>query len=105
MKTEIKTTKACLPVGTYSQAIMVDGLVFISAQSPIDASNDKVIDGDAESHIRQSFKNIFSICDASNIEPNDIVKITAYLTSSEDFPKLNLVMNEFLKNLFQLEPH
>lgn len=94
MKVEIKTDEACLPVGVYSQAVMANNLIFISAQSPIDGNGGGIVNGDAESHIRQSFKNVLLICKASGAQPDDIVKITAYLTSTDDFSALNSVMRE-----------
>lgn len=50
-KTPILTDKAPKPLpGIYSQAIVANGMVFVSGATPTDAVTGKLIDGDVQAH-------------------------------------------------------
>ncbi len=93
-KIAIITDDSSKPIGTYSQAVRCQNMVFISAQSPNDPDTDLMVEGSAEEHIRQSFKNVLAVADASGGDSSDIVKITLYLQDLAHFPIANDVMKE-----------
>ena len=56
MKREVITTnQAPLAIGTYSQAIKANGMVFISGQIPLDPQTMSLIGGEIEKQIIQVF--------------------------------------------------
>ena len=93
MKREIKTTLAPEAIGTYSQAIATDNLVFISGQIPLDPTTMELVNG-VENQIKQVFKNIESILKVENLSFSDIVKLTILLDDLENFDLVNKVMSE-----------
>ena len=96
MKKEINTTLAPEAIGTYSQAIATDNLVFISGQIPLDPATMELVNG-VENQIKQVFKNIESILKVENLSFSDIVKLTILLDDLENFNLVNKVMSELFK--------
>ena len=96
MKKEINTTLAPEAIGTYSQAIATDNLVFISGQIPLDPATMELVNG-VENQIKQVFKNIESILKVENLSFSDIVKLTILLDDLENFNLVNKVMSELFE--------
>ena len=96
MKKEINTTLAPEAIGTYSQAIATDNLVFISGQIPLDPTTMELVIG-LENQIKQVFKNIESILKTENLSFSDIVKLTILLDDLENFNLVNKVMSELFE--------
>ena len=96
MKKEINTTLAPEAIGTYSQAIATDNLVFISGQIPLDPSTMELVNG-VENQIKQVFKNIEGILKVENLSFSDIVKLTILLDDLENFNLVNKVMSELFE--------
>ena len=61
MKKIINTKKAPLPVGPYSQAIMVNNTLYISGQVALNPENNELIEGSVEKESYQIMENIKSI--------------------------------------------
>ena len=96
MKKEINTTLAPEAIGTYSQAIATDNLVFISGQIPLDPATMELVNG-VENQIKQVFKNIEGILKVENLSFSDIVKLTILLDDLENFNLVNKVMSELFE--------
>ncbi len=91
----IKTDNTPLPSGPYSQAIVSDGIAFISGQIPIDAMSGS-IPADPRDQIRLAIHNLLSISCACGVSKENILKINVYLTDEEDLPILNEIYSEML---------
>ncbi|GIW62880.1 MAG: RutC family protein [Patescibacteria group bacterium] len=96
MKT-VNTTKAPMPVGPYSQAVIAQNLVFCSGQIGIDPKTNKLVDG-FNKQVRQIFENIKKILQVSGSGINQIVKVTVYLTNSGDFETFNKIYENYIKH-------
>lgn len=94
MKTVIATPNAPKAVGPYSQAIELNGTLFVSGQIPIDPSTGSLLEG-IENQTRQSLKNIGAILEAAGLGYNDIVKTTVLLDDIKNFAAMNAVYAEF----------
>ena len=94
MKKKIETDNAPKALGTYSQAVAVDNIIYMSGQIPLDPQTMKLVDGD-ENQIRQVFKNIKAVCEASGANLEDVVKLNVYLADLSVFAQVNEVMQEF----------
>jgi reactive intermediate/imine deaminase len=91
----IHTDHAPQAIGTYSQAVNHQGLVFVSGQIPLDPKNMEMVTGGIESQIRQVFENLSAICTAAGGSLDAIVKLTVYLTDMGDFPQVNTIMEQY----------
>lgn len=94
MKKVIATTDAPKAVGPYSQAIEVNGTLYISGQIPVnpaDGSGPESI----EEQSRQALKNVGAILAAAGLAYGDVVKTTVLLADIADFAAMNAVYAEF----------
>jgi 2-iminobutanoate/2-iminopropanoate deaminase len=86
--------KAPKPVGSYSQAVICDDLIFISGQIPINPQTQKIIQGGIET--QTVLKHIL---ESINLTLDNVVKTTVLLTDLGDFKLFNQVYSKyFLKN-------
>ena len=94
-KTIIHTDRAPQAIGTYSQAVRHQGLVFISGQIPLDPESMEIVTGGIEAQIRRVFESLSAVCDASGGSLDDIVKLTVFLTDLGNFPQVNTIMGQY----------
>ena len=90
MKKVIATENAPKAVGPYSQAIEVNGTLYISGQIPVNPA-----DGQVQTEItaaaHQSLKNIGAILAEAGMTYDNVVKTTVLLADIADFKAVNLV--------------
>jgi len=94
-KTPIISTDAPSAIGTYSQAIQMDRLVFMSGQIPLDPTTMEIVDGDFEARARRVFDNLSAVAVAAGGSLDHIVKLTIYLTDLSNFAEVNSVMESY----------
>jgi reactive intermediate/imine deaminase len=94
-KAIISTEQAPSAIGTYSQAIKVNNTVYLSGQIPLDPVTMTMVEGDFAAEAHQVFKNLRAVCEASNGNLGDIVKLNIYLTDLSNFAVVNEVMSEY----------
>jgi len=92
MKRVIQTDSAPAAIGPYSQAVAVDGLVFLSGQIPLDPETMELVAGDVEAQAEQVFRNLAAVAEAAGGTLADLVKLTIYLTDLNAFARVNEVM-------------
>jgi len=96
MKT-INTKNAPQAIGPYSQAKVVDKLVFTSGQIPL-KSDGSLVSGDFKAECIQVLDNLREILNASGSNIDNIVKLTVYLVDLSNFNILNEVFEDYFKN-------
>ena len=84
MKKIIATENAPKAVGPYSQAVEVNGTVYISGQIPV-VPADGSIPESIELQTRQSLKNIGAILEKTGLTYSNVVKTTVLLADIADF--------------------
>jgi reactive intermediate/imine deaminase len=99
-KKAIHTDNAPAAIGTYSQAIAANDLVFLSGQIPLDPATMEVVDGDFEARARQVFDNLAAVAAAAGGSLNDVVKLTVFLTDLGNFATVNAVMEDYFHKPF-----
>ena len=100
IKKPIHTSNAPAAIGTYSQAIEVDNLVFLSGQIPLDPATMEVVDGDFEARARRVFDNLAAVAAAAGGTLDDVVKLTVFLTDLGNFATVNAVMEDYFHKPF-----
>jgi 2-iminobutanoate/2-iminopropanoate deaminase len=91
VKQAVKTTLAPAAIGPYSQAIVANGLVFVSGQIPIDPATGQLVDGDISEQTHQVMKNLQAVLSASGSSLEQAVKTTVFLADMTDFGRMNEV--------------
>lgn len=94
MKRIIKTSDAPAAIGPYSQAVEVNGTLYVSGQIAIDPKTGKLIDGDIQAQTRQIFRNIEAILKAAGYSFTEVVKSTVFLSEISNFKAMNEVYGQ-----------
>ena len=100
MRTIINTPNAPAPIGPYSQAVQVNGMLFISGQISIIPETGEVEVANIEAEAHQVMKNLQAILTAANLEFNAVVKTTILLSSMDLFARVNTVYGSYFTDNF-----
>ncbi len=95
MKRIIQTEKAPKAIGPYSQAVEVNGILYVSGQVPLNPETMKVVEGGIKEQTDQVLKNIGSILEAAGYSFADVVKSTCLLSNIENFSAMNEVYGKY----------
>ncbi|RAP31417.1 enamine deaminase RidA [Candidatus Marinamargulisbacteria bacterium SCGC AG-343-D04] len=91
----ITTDMAAEPLGHYSQAIVHNGLVYVSGQLPIDVADPSRFLETVEEQALQTLKNVQSVLEASNSDKSLVLKSTVYISDISIWAQVNSVYAEF----------
>jgi 2-iminobutanoate/2-iminopropanoate deaminase len=91
MKRIIQTPEAPAAIGPYSQAVEVNGTIYISGQIPLDPKIMKVVEGGIKEQTEQVLKNIGAILKEAGYDYSDVVKSTCLLSDMANFKAMNEV--------------
>lgn len=94
----IQTDMAPKAIGPYSQAIEVNGLVFVSGQIPLDPQTGQLVDGNIKEQTKRVFENIKAILNAAGCDLNSVVKVTVFAKDISNFSAINEVYSEYFQN-------
>lgn len=95
MKKIISTPDAPNAIGPYSQAVEMNGTLYISGQIPIDPKTGKLVEGSITEQTEQVMKNIGAILKAAGYDYNHVVKSTCLLGDIADFQQMNQVYGKY----------
>ncbi len=98
-RTTVTTSHAPGAIGAYSQAVNVEGTVYLSGQIPLLPDTMILVEGDDE-QIHQVFRNLRAVAGAAGGSLDDVVKLTVYLTDLSLFPRVNEIMAEYFNEPF-----
>jgi 2-iminobutanoate/2-iminopropanoate deaminase len=76
-------------LGPYSQAVEVDGWLYLSGQVALDPKTGELIAGDFEAETHQVLRNLQAVLAAAGCTFADVVRTTIYLIDFGNFPRIN----------------
>ena len=91
----ISTDQAPRAIGTYSQAVKVDKVVYLSGQIPLHPQTMEMVSGDVAAQIERVFENLKAVAQAAGGAMADIVKLNVYLVDLNAFPLVNEIMTRY----------
>ena len=91
----VQAPAAGMPVGPYSQAVIADGWIFVSAEKGVNPDTGKIVHGGVPAETDQTLKNIRTILEAAGSSLNDVVRCVVYMTDIEQFAAMNEVYAGF----------
>ena len=91
---EIKTNNAPAAIGPYSQAVVVNNMVYTSGQIPINPVTGEIPEG-IVAQTNQVFANIKNLLEASGTSIDKVVKTTVFIKNMNDFSKLNEIYGTY----------
>ena len=95
MRKVIRTSQGPLPRGSYSQAIVADGFVFVAGQAAVNPITNEQELGDVGSETRRTLQNIQAILEAAGSSLGEVVRVGVFLADIKDFDAMNAVYREF----------
>ena len=88
----INTKAAPQAIGTYSQAVVVNGVAYVSGQIPLDPATGELVEGDIRAQIVRVFDNLRAVAEGAGMTLADTAKLNVYLTDLGNFAVVNEVM-------------
>ena len=96
--TPVRTKLAPPPAASYSQAMKVNNLIFVSGQIPYTAEN-KPVEGSVSDKTEQVIQNVKSILEEANSGLDKIVKVNIFLADIKNFAEFNTVYAKYFSCL------
>ena len=90
-KTAITSPELTPPVGPFSQAIEVDGFIFLSGQVAQDPTTGKLVPGGVVAETEQVFSNVTAVLRAAGLGFDDVVSVRVFLTRIQDYQAVNAI--------------
>ena len=89
MKKIIHTLDAPAAIGTYNQAVEINGFIYTSGQIGIEPETGRLVDGAMKEQTMKVLNNIDAILTASGLDKTSIIKLTVFLTDLKGFGDVN----------------
>ncbi|MEN8262813.1 MAG: RidA family protein [Nitrospirota bacterium] len=81
--------------GPYSQAVIHNGLLYISGQIPVDPVSGLLVRATIEEETESVLNNISGIVEDAGARMEDVLKVTCYLADMNDFERFNAVYEKY----------
>jgi 2-iminobutanoate/2-iminopropanoate deaminase len=95
MKKIVSTDAAPKAIGPYSQAVVMNGMAYLSGQIPLDPATGQLIEGGIELQTERVFENLKAVLEAAGASFASVVKTTVFLKDMAEFPKMNEVYSRY----------
>ncbi|HDQ70741.1 MAG TPA: RidA family protein [Chloroflexi bacterium] len=92
---EISTDQAPHPAGHYAQALVHDGVVYVSGQLAIDPQTGEKRLGSIEEQTQQALENVAAILRAAGSDVDHVLKTTVYVADISLWGRVNAVYAAF----------
>lgn len=91
LKKVIATDQAPKAIGPYSQAILVDGTLYLAGQIALDPSSGKLVEGGIEVQTRRVMQNLNAVLNAAGYQFDDVVQTQVFLSNLNHYKAMNSV--------------
>ena len=92
------TQRAPGPAGHYSQAIVHQGLVYVSGQLPINPETGEKVSGSIEDQTMQALTNLSQVLNAAGSDIRQALKVTVYISDIDLWDRVNTVYARFFSD-------
>lgn len=96
----ISTSTAPEPIGPYNQAVQAGNFLFISGQIAINPATGTIETNDVISEAHQVMHNLRAILHAAQMDFNNVVKTTIFLTDMSLFAQVNEIYGKYFTGDF-----
>ena len=96
----VNTSKAPDPIGPYSQAVKIGGMLFISGQIAIKPETSELIIDDIQKETEQVMANLKAILNEASLGFQHVIKTTIFLKDMSLFSSVNEVYGKFFESDF-----
>lgn len=94
-KKVFQTDKAAVTGGPYSQAIIHNGLIYVSGQGAIDPQTNEIKPGSVEEEAELALENLRIILQEAGSSLDNVLTITVYLLDIAEYARFNEVYKKY----------
>lgn len=94
----VHTANAPAAIGPYSQAIVLNDILFTSGQIPVNPATGEIAGDTIEAQAEQVMKNLGAVLEEAGTGFENAVKTTCYLADMGDFAAFNAVYAKYFVN-------
>ena len=98
MKKIITTLNAPAPIGPYNQAVLINDTLYLSGQIGLNPHSMELIEGGVKKEAEQVMKNLKSVLEAAEMNFDQVVKSSIFLSDMADFGLVNDVYGSYFNN-------
>ena len=91
----VKTPKAPLPIGPYNQAVVFNGLVFVSGQIALSPQTGELHLDNIEDETRLVLENVKAVLAESGSSLDKVIKASVFVKDINLFSRINAVYAEY----------
>lgn len=95
MKKVISTSSAPAAIGPYSQAFLVNDILYASGQIPVNPATGEIAGDTIEAQAEQVMKNVGAVLKEAGMTFEDVVKTTCFISDMKDFGAFNEVYAKY----------
>ena len=95
MKKIVATEKAPKAIGPYSQAIVHNGLAYLSGQIPLDPATGQLVEGDIAAQTARVLENLKAVLEACGSGLDRVVKTTVFIQDMREFATMNDIYGKY----------
>lgn len=99
-KKAIQIANAPAPVGSYSQGILQDNMLFVSGQIPLNPKTGNLEMASIEEATHRVMLNIQALLESANMQMKDIVKCSIFLKDMADFSVVNEIYSSYFEGIY-----
>ena len=83
------------PIGPYSQAVRVNGFLYVSGQVALDPKTGEMTAGNIAQQTERTMENVKGIVEAAGAKMAHVIKTTVFLKNMSDFAAMNEVYGRY----------
>ena len=96
----IQIAYAPSPVGSYSQGILQDNMLFVSGQIPLNPKTGNLEMASIEEATHRVMLNIQALLESADMQMKDIVKCSIFLKDMADFSVVNEIYSSYFEGIY-----
>ena len=98
MKKIITTLNAPAPIGPYNQAVLINDTLYLSGQIGLNPHSMELVEVGVKKEAEQVMKNLKSVLEAAEMNFDQVVKSSIFLSDIADFGQVNEVYGSYFNN-------
>ena len=94
-KKVISTEKAPKAIGPYSQAVIVDDVLYLAGQIALDPKSGQLVEGGIEVQTHRVMQNLNAVLEEAGFSLNDVVQTQVFLSDLNHYSAMNAVYAKY----------
>ncbi|MCL4109459.1 UNVERIFIED_CONTAM: hypothetical protein GTU68_037724 [Idotea baltica] len=99
-RTPINTDKAPAAIGPYSQAVVANGIAYLSGQIAIDPETQELVDGNLQEQTFLVMENIKAVLTAAGSDFSKVIKASIFLAPNQEFSLVNTIYGSYFDGAY-----